>query len=174
MSEALKLLIPPEDIRAAVRRLARDIRKDFAGKNPVFVCVLKGAFMFFSDLMRALRTDFEVDFLQAASYQGKTVQSPDVLIKKDILADINGRDVVIVDGIIDSGLTVQKLIGHLNAKGAASIRLCTLLLREGGAEGLTVDYVGVRIEKGFVVGYGMDYRERYRGLPGIYVIVAGD
>lgn len=174
MSEALKLLIPPEEIRAAVRRLAREVRKDFAGKNPVFICVLKGAFMFFSDLMRALRTDFEVDFLQAASYQGKTVQSPEVLIKKDILTDVNGRDVVIVDGIIDSGRTVQKLVEHLNAKGASSVRLCTLLLREGGAQGLTIDYAGVRIEKGFVVGYGMDYRERYRGLPGIYVIVAGE
>lgn len=173
MSEALKLLIPPEDIRAAVRRLARELRKDYAGKNPVFVCVLKGAFMFFSDLMRAIRADFEVDFVQAASYQGKS-RSPEVVIKKDVLSDINGRDVVIVDGIIDSGLTVQKLIGHLNAKGASSIRLCALLLREGGAKGLTVDYVGARIEKGFVVGYGMDYRERYRGLPGIYVIVSGE
>lgn len=174
MSESLKLLIPPEEIRAMVRRLAREVRKDFAGKNPVFICVLKGAFMFFSDLMRVLRTDFEVDFLQAASYHGKTVQSPEVVIKKDIAADIKGRDVVIVDGIIDSGLTVERIIDHLNAKGPSSIRLCTLLLREGGAKGIAADYVGRRIEKGFVVGYGMDYMERYRGLAGIYVIVAGD
>ncbi len=128
--------------------------------------------MFFADLMRVLRTDFEADFLQVASYEGS--DGGTVVVKKDITSDIAGKDVVVVDGIIDSGRTARHIIDYLNAKGPSSIRLCALLLREDGPKGLTIDYAGLRVESGFVVGYGMDYREHYRGLPGIYVIVSGE
>ncbi len=166
----LQLLFPPEEIHIIVDRLARELRSDFASRNPVLLGVLKGAFIFISDLMRAMKMPFEVDFIQAASYGEKTIPSSQVAIKGDITSDIKGRDVIIVDGIIDSGHTIRVINEYLKAKEPASISVCTLLLRDGEARDLSVDYVGVHIGKGFVVGYGMDYGERYRGLQGLYVI----
>lgn len=172
MIDGLKLLMTPDEIRTAVERLAREIRADYASRNPLLVGVLKGAFVFLSDLVRALDMELEVDFIQAASYGKSSAPSKDVLITGDLTAAVKGRDVIIVEGIIDRGETARAVASHIAAKGPASIRLCTLILRDSHSHGLKIDYVGKKIDKGFVVGYGMDYKGRYRNLPGIYTIDA--
>lgn len=171
MRDKLKLLIPPDEIDSIVDRVASEIRKDFAGKDPILLGVLKGAFVFLSDIVRALEMPFEVDFIQASCYGKRDSPSAEVLIKRDLTADIKGRDVIIVEGIIDRGHTARALTEYLKKKGPSSIKVCTFLLREGGGgDGLKVDYVGKRIGDGFVIGYGMDYKEEYRGLAGLYIM----
>ncbi|MBI5491511.1 MAG: hypoxanthine phosphoribosyltransferase [Deltaproteobacteria bacterium] len=166
--DGMKLLYSPEEIKKTVKRLAGELRPEMKGA-PVFIGVLKGAFMFVSDLIRELNGAVEVDFIQAASYGLKDEPSTEVRIKGDITVDIKGRDVIIVEGIIDRGTTVRAVMGHLRKKGPASVKVCTLLLRDSHA-GMEIDYVGARVYEGFVVGYGMDYKEEYRNLPGIYIL----
>ena len=170
MPENLTLIIPPAEITSIVKRLAGELRAEYRGKNPVLVGVLKGAFVFLTDLVRELNMPFEVDFVQTSSY-GKTGDAPSekVLITREITSVIRGRDAVIVEGIVDRGLTAGTVRRHIEGKGASSTRLCTLLKREGRPE-VRADYVGKVIGAGFVVGYGMDFGERYRELSGIYVI----
>ena len=124
---------------------------------------MKGAFVFMADLARELGPEFEVGFIQAASYGDRETPSEEVRITSDISVEIEGRDVIVVEGIIDRGNTARAVVRHLEKKGPSSIRLCTLLLRKGHSHGLRVDYIGRPIDDGFVVGYGMDYREKYRG-----------
>lgn len=164
----MKLLYSPEEIKKTVRRLAGEMGPEMKG-SPVFIGVLKGAFMFVSDLIRELNGPVEVDFIRAASYGLKDEPSTEVRIKSDITADIKGRDVIVVEGIIDRGTTVRAVMGHLRKKAPASIKVCTLLLRDSHA-GMEIDYVGARVYEGFVVGYGMDHKEEYRNLPGIYIL----
>lgn len=168
MNNNLRLLYSPEDIKNMVRRLAGELRPN-TKSAPVFIGVLKGAFIFVSDLIRELDGGVQVDFIQAASYGLKDEPSAEVRIKGDITIEIKGRDVVVVEGIIDRGTTARAVIGHLKKKGPASIKVCTLLLRDSHA-GMEIDYVGARVYEGFVVGYGMDYKEEYRDLPGIYIL----
>lgn len=170
MTGNLKLFIPPEEINIIVSRLAKDLRADYASKNPVLIGVLKGASVFLSDLIRAMKMPLEIDFLQTSSYGERDTPSSRVTIIKDITTEVKGKDVIIVEGIIDRGLTALTLAEHIGTKGPASINLCTLLLRDGRAQGVQVAYAGVRIDEGFVVGYGMDYHEHYRNLPGIYLL----
>lgn len=172
MHDNLEKLYSSEEISAMVGRLADEIRRDYADKNPMLVGVLKGAFIFIGDLSRAIATPHEIDFIQTASYGKKTRSSGEVLITRDITADIKGRDVIIVEGIVDSGKTMRALVDYFEAKSPASVTLCTLLLREGGETHLQsgARYVGADIGPGFVAGYGMDYKEKYRNLPGLYMI----
>ncbi|MDO8426262.1 MAG: hypoxanthine phosphoribosyltransferase [Deltaproteobacteria bacterium] len=169
MQDGIKLLYSPEEIKKIVRRLAREVEADLAGKDPVLIGVLKGAFVFLSDLAREIDAPVEVDFIQAASYGLRDEPSSEVRIKNDITADIKGRDIIVIEGIIDRGRTVRAVIEHLKKKGPASIKVCTLLLRDSHA-GMAIDYAGARIDEGFVVGYGMDYKEGYRNLPGVYIL----
>ncbi|MBZ0221095.1 MAG: hypoxanthine phosphoribosyltransferase [Candidatus Methylomirabilis sp.] len=166
----LKPFIPPQGINEIVERLARQINSDYRGRTPLLVGVLKGAFLFLSDLVRKLEVGHEVDFIQTACYGHRDTPAADVLIVRDITADLSGRDVIIVEDIIDRGHTAQALMKYFSDRGAASIRLCTLLKREGGAPELRADYIGAVIGPGFVVGYGMDHKEMLRGLPGLYTI----
>lgn len=170
MENNLTLLIPPGEIKSLVEKIAQGIRADYAAKRPVLIGVLKGAFVFISDLARAAGLPVEVDFVQAASYAGGSKARHEVLIINDITMDINGRDVIVVEGIIDSGRTVKALLEHFSAKAPASIRVCALLSRNGGSSQVRIDYSGKGIDKGFVAGYGMDYKEKYRNLPGIYIV----
>lgn len=170
MTGNLKLLIPPEELHIIINRIARDIRADYAGKDPVLIGVLKGASVFLSDLIRAIKMPLEIDFVQTSSYGERDSPSEQVAIIKDITSDIRGREVILVEGIVDRGHTARELMKHFNEKEASSVRICTLLLREGGGKDVKPDYVGTRIDKGFVVGYGMDYKERFRYLPGIYIL----
>lgn len=161
----------PSEIAATVKRLARGISSDYSSKTPLLIGVLKGSFLFLADLVRELKVPHEVDFIQTACYGMRDTPSDEVLILRDITAELKGRDVIIVEDIIDRGHTARVLVKYFSDKGAASIKLCTLLLREGGAPGLHVDYIGERIGTGFVIGYGMDYKERHRGLPGLHMLV---
>lgn len=166
----LKPFIPEKEIHAIIKRVSSEIGSDFASGEGVLVGVLKGAFVFLADLARELGPGFEVDFIQASSYGKNDAPSQEVRILKDITADIKGRDVIVVEGIIDRGITARAVVEHLKAKGPSSIRVCTLILRDGNASGVKIDYAGKRISDGFVVGYGMDYMEMYRGLKEIYMI----
>ncbi len=168
----LFLLIPPEEIHHLVERIAEEIRRDFEGKEPVFVGVLKGAFVFLSDLVRTLEIPLEIDFIQASSYGKRDVPSKDVVITRDITVDIKGRDVIVVEDIVDTGGTVRKVLEHLEKKEPSSLKLCSFLVR--GEPGVRIDYCGKVIGGGFVVGYGLDYKERYRELKGVYIIEKGD
>ena len=172
MTESLELFISPEEIRDTVRKLASELRRDYSAKDPVLVGVLKGASVFLSDLAREADFPLEVDFVQTSSYGKRETPSPDITVSRELSGDISGRHVIVVDGIIDRGATVSALLEYIRAKNPASVSVCTLLLRDGSPKGFAVDYVGVVLEDGFVVGYGMDYRERYRNLPAIYFMTA--
>jgi hypoxanthine phosphoribosyltransferase len=170
MPESLKLFIPPEEIQAMVRRLAGEIRADYSSKDPVLIGVLKGASVFLSDLVREIAFPLEMDFVQTSSYGRRSTPAEKITVSRELSGDITGRNVIVVDGIIDRGNTVSALLEYLHAKGPASVRVCTLLLRDGKAHGFGIDYIGATIRDGFVVGYGMDYREHYRNLPAIYFL----
>ena len=171
MTETLRELFDEKAIRDAVKRLAGAISRDFGGQEVIFVSVLKGAFMFTSDLLREMKGPVKVDFIRVASYGSNTTTSGQVTLTKDLETDIKGRHVVIVEDIIDSGLTLRALRDMLLARQPRSLKICALLdkraRREVEIEG---DYVGFTIEDGFVVGYGIDYAEQYRNLPGIFMV----
>jgi hypoxanthine phosphoribosyltransferase len=167
----LKLIIPPEEIHLIVERLAKEIRHDYSAKNPVLIGVLKGAFVFMADLARALKIPVEMDFICAARYGTRERPTKVAKIIKDISTDIEGRDVIVIEDIIDRGQTMKALMEHLKVKRPASLRLCALILRGKKRDlGLKVDYLGTTVGEGFVVGYGLDYKEQYRHLPGLYII----
>lgn len=166
----LKPYLSPQQLDEIVGRLAREIRSRFDGKNPVLVGVLKGSYLFLADLSRKLGIDHEIDFIQTACYGMRDIPAHEVLILRDITAELRGRDVVIVEDIIDRGHTAMVLLEHFRAKGASTIALCSLLKRKGGAPGLNVDFVGHEMGGGFVIGYGMDHKERYRGLSGLFLL----
>ncbi|MBI5236690.1 MAG: hypoxanthine phosphoribosyltransferase [Deltaproteobacteria bacterium] len=172
MQTNLKQLFPPEEIHIMVNRLAGEIRRDFPSKNPVLVGALKGAFIFLADLARAVKMPLEVDFIQTASYGKQHTPSSEVAVTRDLTLDIRERHVIIVEGIIDRGTTARAIKKRLEASSPASMSLCALLARDGHAKDVQVDYVGARIGEGFVVGYGMDYHEHYRALPGLYTVAA--
>ena len=171
MTEKLRQLFDQKAIKDAVKRMAKAISRDVGGEEVVLVSVLKGAFMFTSDLIRELKVPVKVDFIRAASYGGNMATSGQVALANNLETDIRGRHVVIVEDIIDSGLTLRALREMLLARQPASLKICALLdkraRREVEIEG---DYVGFTIEDGFVVGYGIDYAEQYRNLPALYVV----
>jgi hypoxanthine phosphoribosyltransferase len=161
-----EILVPAEDLDRRVRELAAEISRDYAGKDLVLVGVLKGAVFFLSDLMRHLEGPVEVDFMAVASYGSATKSSGVVRILKDLDAAIEGRDVLIVEDIVDSGLTLQYLMRNLNARGPRSLEVCALLVKPERQEvELPTRYVGFEIPNQFAIGYGLDHAERYRNLP---------
>jgi hypoxanthine phosphoribosyltransferase len=161
-----EILVQPDDLHHRVRELGREISRDYAGRELLLVCVLKGAVFFLADLMREIDVPCEVDFMAVASYGSATQSSGVVRILKDLDAAIEGRDVIIVEDIVDSGLTLQYLLRNLRARNPASLAVCALLTKP---ERLQVDlsprYVGFPIPDRFAIGYGLDYCERYRNLP---------
>lgn len=167
--EHFKPFLSPADIKETVRDLAKRIDEDYAGKTPLLVGVLKGAFVFLSDLARETRTDVEIDFIQAASYGKRESPASEVLITGEIGTDVRGRDIIIVEGIIDRGTTARAVFDYLSTKGPASIKVCSLLVRDSHS-GLNINYAGRVIGPGFVVGYGMDYKGLHRNLPGVFIV----
>jgi len=161
-----EILVQPDELQHRVRELAADISRDYEDKEPLLVCVLKGAVFFLSDLMRRIETPCEVDFMAVASYGSSTDSSGVVRILKDLDTAIEGRHVLIVEDIVDSGLTLQYLFRNLGARDPASLEVCALLTKP---ERLKVDlaprYVGFEIPNKFAIGYGLDIGERYRNLP---------
>jgi hypoxanthine phosphoribosyltransferase len=168
---SLRRILSRGQIRRRVKELAAQIRVDYSGQRPVFVCVLKGAFVFLADLIRQVGPPLEVDFLETSSYGMGTTSKGQLTVLKDVSADLAGRHVILVDDIIDSGLTLQHLRDHLAEHRPASVRVCALLARERVLEaGTVIEYLGFPIPEGFVVGYGLDYAQQHRELPDIYVM----
>ena len=163
--EVGETLVLAEDLQARVRELAAAISRDYAERRLLLVCVLKGAVLFLSDLMRHIDIPVEVDFMAVASYGSATDSSGVVRILKDLDTPLEGRDVLIVEDIVDSGLTLQYLLRNLGSRDPASLEVCSLLTKPSRRKvDLPVRYVGFEIPDRFVVGYGLDYAERYRNL----------
>ena len=161
-----KILISEEEIQAAVRRLGEEITRDYAGKDLLLVGVLKGAFLLMGDLARNIRLPLEFDFMAVSSYGAATKTSGVVRILKDLDREIEGRNVLLVEDIVDSGLTLQYLLKNLRTRKPASVEVCALLWKTAMQQvDVDIRYVGFEIPPEFVVGYGLDYDERFRNLP---------
>lgn len=172
-NDIAKILLSEDQIQKRVRELGAELSRDYEGRNPTFICILKGAVMFYTDLLRAVSVPLSMDFMAVSSYGSGTKSSGEVEIRKDLSCSIENKHVVIVEDIIDSGFTLSYLTRMLASRGAASIRLATLLDKPARrAPGITLksDYSGFVIGDEFVVGYGLDYDERYRNLPYIGVL----
>ena len=168
-----EILVQQDDLAHRVKALGHQISSDYEGRSLLLVGVLKGAFFFLSDLMRELDVPCEVDFMAVASYGSSTDSSGVVRILKDLDAAIEGRDVLIVEDIVDSGLTLQYLLRTLNAREPASLEVCALLTKpELRKVDLPIRYVGFEIPNRFAIGYGLDHGERYRNLPYVAALAA--
>ena len=171
METHLKQLFSPEEIHSTVDRLANEIKKDYAGKMPLVIGILKGSFIFLADLIRALQMPIEIEFIGAASYGSGDTSSGSVRITKDIDTNIEKREIIVVDDIVDTGLTLNVIMNHLKAKNPASVKLCALVDKPHRRElPIKVDYLGFNTKEDFLVGYGLDYQENYRYLSGLYAI----
>jgi len=166
-----RVLFTEEEIAQTVKRLGASISRDYANKRPLVVTVLKGAFIFMSDLVRAIDCDVELDFMEVSSYGAEAKSSGIVRIIKDLESSVEGRDVIIVEDILDSGLTLKYISKNLRSRGPLSVEVATLLLKKEKQEtDIDCKYVGLLCPDEFVVGYGLDYSERYRNLPYIGVL----
>ncbi len=165
-----RVLIPEDRLQARIKEVGSQIRQDFGDRPVTCICVLKGSFMFMADLVRAIGGDLEVEFLGVSSYQGGTQSTGIVQITKDLTSTIEDKDVIIVEDIIDTGLTMHYLLEMLSVRQPRSLSVCTLLDKPANREvEMVADYVGFSIPDEFVVGYGLDLAERYRNLPHIAV-----
>ena len=171
MSVKPKILIKQEDIYDAVERLADEIRRDYKGKNPLLIGILKGSFIFMADLVRCINIKLEVDFIRLSSYGSGTESSGEIKVKTKLTEKVRGRHVIIVEDIIDTGLTTTFLIDFLKKKGARSVRLCALTEKRHRRKiDVNIDYLGFQVPNKFIIGYGIDWDEKYRYLPDICYI----
>ena len=169
--DILKVLVTEEELRARVEELGAEIGERFQGKNPLFLGVLKGSFIFVADLVRACPLKSDLEFMALSSYQNAAASSGRVQINYDLRQDITGRDIIVVEDILDSGNTLFFLRDYLMTKGAASVTIATLLDKPARrAKAITADFVGITVPDEFVVGYGLDYAQKYRNLPYIGVL----
>jgi len=165
-AEIGEILVPADALQRRVRELAEEVSRDYARRDLLLIGVLKGAVFFLSDLMRHLEIPVEVDFMAVASYGSATKSSGVVRILKDLDTVIEGRDVLIVEDIVDSGLTLQYLLRNLASRNPRSLEVCALLIKPGRRKvDLRTRYVGFEIPNRFAIGYGLDHDERYRNLP---------
>jgi len=157
------ILITEKEIRAKVKELAKRIEQDYKGKSPVFICVLKGAFVFCADIIREIHLPLNIEFVKISTYKGKSKnKTPEIFDN----IDVKDRDVIIIDEIIDSGETAKFLLDFFFSKGASSVNFCILLIKKRNRKThLSPAYIGFEIQDIFVAGYGLDYNERYRELP---------
>jgi hypoxanthine phosphoribosyltransferase len=166
-----KILLTEEQIQNRVKELAAELSKEYAGKDPVFIGVLKGVVVFYADFMKYFTEHCQMDFMWISSYSGTS--SGSMVVRKDVSVDLKGRHVVILEDIFDTGSSLQYTYEHLLAKEPASLKICTLLDKpEGRKPGITVkaDYTGFAIPNEFVVGYGLDFNEHFRNLPFVGVL----
>jgi hypoxanthine phosphoribosyltransferase len=167
----LNPLLSQEQIASIVQGLADQISEDYSGKELVLVCILKGAFMFLSDLVRHLKIPVKVDFVRLASYGSGMESSGNIEITKDIELPIEGKDVLIIEDIIDSGHTLQFLKDRITLSNPRSVKICALLDKKTRREvEMKADYLGIEVDDVFIVGYGIDFNENYRHLPEIYYV----
>jgi len=195
MEDRLEIFLTAQEISIIVTRLAEELRSAYgygkqalpapgrsqvaAGEPLVVISILSGAFVFTADLIRAFARPVELDFMRLTSYGRRDIPAQSVSLLEEITIDIKDREVLIVEDIVDRGLTLMAARECLEARGPADIKVCSLLLRRagaglgsGGGKAASVDFVGKRLSEGFVVGYGMDFKERYRELPGLYMLTA--
>ncbi len=167
-----EILIDAASLQTRVAELGAEITRDLAGEVPLLIAILKGSVIFVADLMRTIEGPVEVDFMAVSSYGNQMTSSGIVKIVKDLDESVFGRHVILVEDIIDSGLTMKFLLDHISAQGPATVRTCSLLVRDGRqADGVQVDYTGFSVPgEAFVIGYGLDVAQRYRNLPyiGVY------
>jgi hypoxanthine phosphoribosyltransferase len=170
-SERLVLLYSRDQIARRVSELAESISADYAGSDLVLIGILRGAFVFLADLIRQLTVPVAIDFVGAASYGSRTQTSGQVATTRELQLPVSGRDLLLVEDIEDTGVTLQAIQKNLKELGPRSVKVCTLIdKRERRLVDMPIDYVGFEIDKGFIVGYGIDYAEQYRYLPDIYRI----
>lgn len=175
MSEHIKVLISEEDVDARISEIGEQISRDYAGKTVHLICVLKGGSFFMCELAKRITVPVSLDFMYVSSYGKSTESSGKITVKKDLDEPIQGRDVLVVEDIVDSGRTLSCLLKLLGERKPASLHLCTLLDKpERRVTDVKVDYTGFRIPDEFVVGYGLDYDQRYRNLPYIGVVEFDD
>ncbi len=169
--DILKVLITQEDLQKRIGELGEALYEKFQGRRPLFLGVLKGSFVFMADLVRACQLKSDVEFIAVSSYENATVSSGRVKINHDLQQDITGRDLIIVEDILDSGNTLAFLKDYFLTKGAASITIVTLLDKPSRrTKAITADFSGFEVPDEFVVGYGLDYRQEYRNIPYIGVL----
>ena len=170
-TEKFDELITRDEIQTRVRELAGEIEKDYQGEEILIVCVLKGAFIFSADLLRYMSFSVQVDFLAVSSYGSSTESSGIIKISKDLDVNIQGKNVLLVEDIVDTGLTLNYLKENLNSRAPKSLRVCTLLDKPDRRKvEISPDYTGFIIDDYFVVGYGLDYAEYYRNFPGVRIL----
>jgi hypoxanthine phosphoribosyltransferase len=163
------LMISERRLRARIQQLARQISRDYRRKVPVFIGVLNGSFIFFADLIREVTIDCEVDFLKLSSYGDAKISSGNVRLLKDLNCQVTGRDIIIVEDIVDSGLSMEYIRNLILHQNPASFKVVTLLYKKDSVKsGIMLDYVGFSIPSDFVIGYGLDYAQRERNLKAIY------
>ena len=168
----LEVLFTPGDIDSAVARLAREIRKDYRSKNPVLLGVLKGCFVFMADLVRALDMPLVIEFMSLSSYgPGRTESSGKIRVIQGLRRSVRGRHVVVVEDIVDTGITGDFVLRYLRRRRPASVRVCALFDKAARRRvDVPIDYLGFSVPDRFVVGYGLDYDEQFRYLPGLYCL----
>ncbi|MBP8985662.1 MAG: hypoxanthine phosphoribosyltransferase [Syntrophobacterales bacterium] len=169
--ENKKVLYPRDVISRRVAEVAEEISRDYRGREPVLIGVLKGAFIFMADLVRGLKVPCVIDFVRVASYGSGSTSSGNVVIKKDIETDITGKDVLIIEDIVDTGITMRFLVEKLKERNPRSLKVCAFIDKRARREvEFEADYVGFTMEDGFVVGYGLDFDEKSRFHPEVYVV----
>jgi hypoxanthine phosphoribosyltransferase len=163
--------IPVRDLQARITEIANAINRDMEGSTPIFICVLNGAFMFFADLVRQVTIDCEVDFLKLSSYGERKISSGNVELIKDLNCEVEGRNIVLVEDIVDSGYSIDFMKKWIGQKNPASLKIVTLLHKPASTKiAHALDYVGFEIPPRFVVGFGLDYAQKARNLPAIYIL----
>ncbi len=171
LPEEFKVVLSSEQISARIAEMAEDISRDHEGVAPVMIGILKGGFIFLADLIRAMNRPLEVDFAQISSYGDDTQTSGRIRVLKDITTPIAGRHVIVVEDIIDTGLTLKHYMNELSQRGPKSLKLAALINKPERQEYTPVtDYLGFTVPEGFLVGYGLDWAGRYRDLPGVYEV----
>lgn len=171
-NHTLKPLFLKKEIQQRTVEVSNKISSDYKGRHPVLIGVLKGSFIFLADIIRQLTIEATIDFVQISSYGASKNSTENCLFKKDLCVDISGRDVLIVEDIIDTGNTIHFLIQQLLKKKPRSIKTCALINKKGRRkQKVPVDYYGFDIENEFIVGFGLDYNERFRALPGIFELI---
>lgn len=169
--EKKEIYISYAKVQKRIKELAVRINREYKGKSPIFIGVLNGAFMFLSDLIKELKIDCEIDFLKLSSYGNKKISSGRVTLLKSLNCEIEGRDIIVVEDIIDSGLSIKYIKNIIEENNPKSLRFASLLYKKDVAKlDFKIDYIGFKITNKFVIGYGLDYAQKYRNLKGIFVL----
>ncbi len=170
-NEKFKTLLPEEKIKARIKELGEQITNDYKGKLPIFIGILNGSFLFLADLVRQVKLHCEIDFFKLSSYGDEKISSGKVKLLKELNADINDRHIIVVEDIVDSGLSIKFINELLEAHSPASVKVASLLVKPNSLKyDVKIDYIGFEIPDEFVIGYGLDYAQKFRNLNSIYAL----